>query len=57
VADGDYYGMQTFDQSLVKLIQEGAIDLRGAMAAASRPHDLKVMLQQKGLVGAVRAAS
>ncbi|MGH9151436.1 MAG: type IV pilus twitching motility protein PilT [Acidimicrobiales bacterium] len=51
VADGEYYGMQTFDQSLVKLYQAGSIDLRGAMMTASHPHDLKVMLQQQGLVG------
>jgi len=56
IADGEYYGMQTFDQALVKLIEQGAIDLRGAMATASRPHDLKVMLQQKGLVPAGRPA-
>jgi twitching motility protein PilT len=54
VADGEYYGMQTFDQALVKLIELGHIDLRGAMATASRPHDLKVMLQQRGLVSAGR---
>ena len=51
IADGEYYGMQTFDQALVKLIEARKIDLRGAMAAASKPHDLKVMLQQKGLIG------
>ena len=51
VADGEYYGMQTFDQALVKLYQSGAVDLRGAMMTASNPHDLKVMLQQRGLVG------
>jgi twitching motility protein PilT len=48
VADGEYYGMQTFDQALVHLLEAGRIDLRAAMAAASRPHDLKVMLQQRG---------
>jgi twitching motility protein PilT len=51
VAEGEYYGMQTFDQALVKLYEKGAIDLRGAMTAATSPHDLKVMLQQRGLVG------
>ena len=51
VAEGEYYGMQTFDQALVKLYEKGAIDLRGAMTTASNPHDLKVMLQQRGLVG------
>jgi twitching motility protein PilT len=55
VAEGDFYGMQTFDQSLVGLLEQGAIDLRGAMTAASRPHDLKVMLQKRGLVGPARA--
>jgi twitching motility protein PilT len=55
IADGEYYGMQTFDQALVKLIAAGRIDLRGALGAASKPHDLKVMLQQQGLVGPVRA--
>src|SRR3954453_23515495 len=48
IADGEYYGMQTFDQALVRLLEAGKIDLRAAMAAASRPHDLKVMLQQRG---------
>ena len=48
VADGEYYGMQTFDQALVGLLEAGRIDLRAALAAASRPHDLKVMLQQRG---------
>jgi twitching motility protein PilT len=51
LADGEYYGMQTFDQALVKLLEVGQIDLRGAVAAASKPHDLKVMLQQRGLLG------
>ncbi len=49
IAEGEYYGMQTFDQALVKLYAEGLIDMRGAMMAASSPHDLKIMLQQQGL--------
>ena len=28
IADGEYYGMQTFDQSLVKLFEAGKIDMR-----------------------------
>jgi len=52
IADGEYYGMQTFDQSLAKLYERGMIDIRGAMTAASNPHDLKVMLQQRGLMAA-----
>ena len=52
VADGEYYGMQTFDQSLGKHFEKGVIDLRAAMNAASNPHDLKVLLQNKGLLSA-----
>jgi twitching motility protein PilT len=48
--EGDYYGMQTFDQALVRLLEQGVIDLREAMATATNPHDLKVMLERRGLV-------
>ena len=50
MAEGDYYGMQTFDQSLATLIQSETISIRDAMHAASNPHDLKVMLERMGLV-------
>jgi twitching motility protein PilT len=51
VADGEYYGMLTFDQSLVTLLSEGTIDLEEAMNTATNPHDLKVMLERKGIMG------
>ena len=54
IADGSYYGMQTFDQALIKLLEDGKIDMRGAMTAASHPHDLKVMLQQRGMLAPAR---
>lgn len=50
IAEGAYYGMLTFDQSLARLFEEGRIALREAMSAASHPHDLQVMLQNKGLI-------
>ncbi len=50
VADGEYYGMLTFDQSLVTLVADGTIDLAEAMSTASNPHDLKVMLERKGIM-------
>ena len=50
IREGEYYGMQTFDQALVNLIEQGMIDLRAATQAASNPHDLRVALQQRGLV-------
>jgi twitching motility protein PilT len=50
MAEGDYYGMQTFDQALVSLLEKGLVDLREAMTAATNPHDLKVMLEHRGLI-------
>jgi len=57
IADGEYYGMQTFDQALVALLEAGTIDMRAALGAASRPHDLKVMLQQRGKAPALATGS
>jgi twitching motility protein PilT len=50
VADGSYYGMVTFDQSLATLMASGQISLAEAMATASNPHDLKVMLERQGIL-------
>jgi twitching motility protein PilT len=50
VADGAYYGMVTFDQSLAALLAGGRISLAEAMATASNPHDLKVMLERQGIL-------
>jgi twitching motility protein PilT len=49
VADGEYYGMHTFDQSLLALYQDGLIDLRTALAHASNPHDLSVQFRRLGI--------
>ena len=50
IADGGYYGMQTFDQHLVSFIRDGLITLDAAMAASTSPHDLTVELRRLGLV-------
>src|ERR1039458_311014 len=55
IADGEYYGMQTFDQALGQLVVKGELDLHQALNAASNPHDLKVMLERMGAVPAGRA--
>src|SRR5580658_9658908 len=52
IADGEYYGMQTFDQALGQLVVSGKLDFHQAMNAASNPHDLKVMLERLGAVPA-----
>jgi twitching motility protein PilT len=49
IADGDYYGMHTFDQSILELFKRGEIDLATARANASNPHDLAVTVRRLGL--------
>ena len=50
VAEGAYYGMVTFDQSLAALLAAGRITLAEAMTTATNPHDLKVMLERQGIL-------
>ncbi len=45
IRDGEYYGMQTFDQSLFGHVTEGRITVDEAVRAASSPHDFKLMLE------------
>ena len=52
IAEGGYYGMRTFDQSLLELVLQGKIDMREALQASSRPHDFQLMLQQAGALEA-----
>jgi twitching motility protein PilT len=44
VAEGSYYGMQTFDQHLLKHLQAGRITMDDAMRVATSPHDFKLMV-------------
>ncbi len=49
IADGDFYGMQTFNQSLVSLYADGLIDFHVALKASNQPHDFILMAKQMGL--------
>jgi twitching motility protein PilT len=49
IAEGEYYGMQTFDQALLKLVEEDRIDYEEALRQASRPQDFKLMVQALGI--------
>ena len=49
IADGAYYGMMTFDQSLLQLVQMGKVGIDQAMEASSSPHDFQLALQQAGI--------
>jgi twitching motility protein PilT len=46
IADGrDQYGMQTFDQHLTDLVQEGEVTFETAMAAATNPSDFELKMR------------
>jgi twitching motility protein PilT len=49
MAEGEYHGMQTFDQSLFQLCKDGLVSLRDATAAAIHPHEFQVAVQNAGL--------
>ena len=48
ISEGEYYGMQTFDQALLGHVLEGRVDRELAFDVASSPHDFKLMLEAKG---------
>jgi len=48
IAEGEYYGMRTFDQSLLQYVMEGRINESVALEYASSPHDFKLMLAAGG---------
>jgi twitching motility protein PilT len=49
IQDGAYYGMATFDQSLLKLVQDGRVTVEDAFAAVSNRHDFELAMQQAGM--------
>jgi len=44
IAEGGYYGMQTFDQALVKLVKDGLVTVEDARRTATNPHDFDLQL-------------
>lgn len=48
IAEGAFYGMQTFDQALLGYVMEGLVAEDVAREAASSPHDFKMMLEARG---------
>ena len=44
IAEGDYYGMQTFDQALVQLVKEGLVAEDEARRTSTNPHDFDLAL-------------
>ncbi len=48
IAEGSYYGMQTFDQALLHHHQAGIISMEEALKASTHPHDLKLLIAAEG---------
>jgi twitching motility protein PilT len=49
IAEGEFYGMQTFDQALLKMYEDGLVGLEDALNAASNPHDLHLAMRKAGV--------
>jgi twitching motility protein PilT len=49
IAEGEYYGMQTFDQALLKLVEEDRVEYEEALKISSHPQDFKLMVQSLGV--------
>jgi twitching motility protein PilT len=48
IAEGEYYGMQTFDQALLHHYQAGRVSMEDALRVASSPHDFKLLVAGEG---------
>jgi len=51
ISEGEYYGMQTFDQALLKHCQAGRVSMEDALRVASSPHDFKLLVAAEGRRG------
>ena len=49
IAEGEFFGMQTFDQHLLKLYADGVVSLQDALSAATDQQDFRVSLRAAGL--------
>jgi twitching motility protein PilT len=51
IAEGSYYGMQTFDQALLGHYRAGRVSFEDALQVASSPHDFKLLVVSEGRRG------
>ncbi|MBT8206955.1 MAG: PilT/PilU family type 4a pilus ATPase [Acidimicrobiia bacterium] len=49
IDEGEFYGMQTFDQSILKFYEQGFVTYNDALAYCSNPADFKLKAQNRGL--------
>ncbi len=48
IKEGEYYGMQTFDQALLGHYQAGRVSMEDALKIATSPHDFKLLVAAEG---------
>ena len=51
IKEGDFYGMQSFDQSLLELVKDGSVSQEDALSYSSEPNDFRLSLQTVGAAG------
>jgi twitching motility protein PilT len=49
VAEGAFYGMQTFDQALLVLVQDDTVEVQEALEHSTNRHDFQLALEQNGI--------
>ncbi len=50
IAEGEFYGMQTFDQALLHHVQAGRVAMEDALRVATSPHDFKLLVAAEGRI-------
>jgi twitching motility protein PilT len=48
IAEGSFYGMQSFDQALLGHVQAGRVAMEDALKAATHAHDFKLLVSSDG---------
>jgi twitching motility protein PilT len=48
IEEGEFYGMQTFDQALLVHYQAGRVSMDDALRVATSPHDFKLLVAAEG---------
>jgi twitching motility protein PilT len=48
ITEGEYYGMQTFDQALLRHYQAGRVSMEDSLRVATSPHDFKLLVAAEG---------
>lgn len=51
IAEGEFYGMHTFDQALYAAVTDGRVSMEVALRHATHPHDLKLLAALGGHLG------